>query len=161
MHLNSLVISQSPASGENFYLSGAAELRNGIFAAGTPRTVSRDLISALSPDMLFDYMAVKLNGPEAADGDLVLNFKFTDTPDRYRVTVANGVLNYKAATQSPDADATISLTRQGLVALALLGRPPAILIENGVIAVEGNAGSLEEMMSLFDSFEFWFNIITP
>ena len=55
----------------------------------------------------------------------------------------------------------MTLTRQGLIALALLGRPPAILIENGVITVEGNAGSLDEMMSLFDSFEFWFNIITP
>jgi alkyl sulfatase BDS1-like metallo-beta-lactamase superfamily hydrolase len=145
----------------NFYLSGAAELRHGVFAAGTPRTTSPDLIGALSPDMLFDYMGMKLNGPNAADKNLDLNFKFTDTADRYRITVANGVLNYKSATQSPDADATISLSRQGLVALALLGRPPATLIENGVIAVEGNTGSLEEMMSLFDSFEFWFNIITP
>ena len=87
----------------NFYLSGAAELRNGIFAAGTPRTVSRDLISALSPDMLFDYMAVKLNGPEAADGDLVLNFKFTGC------SVASPSLTASTTkqTRKVDADATI------------------------------------------------------
>ena len=145
----------------NFYLTGASELRNGVLQAGTPRTISPDMISALSLDMFFDYMGVKLNGPSAANQDLTLNFKFTDSGDQYRVTVANGVLNHKSATQSPDADATISLTRQGLVALALLGRPPAVLIENGAIAVEGNAGSLAEMMSLFDSFEFWFNIVTP
>ena len=145
----------------NFYLSGAAELRNGVFAAGTPRTTSPDLIGALSLDMLFDYMGVKLNGPDATNKNLVLNFKFTDNAARYRVTVANGVLNYKAAKQSPEADATVTLTRQGLVALALLSRPPAALIENGVISVAGDPGSLEEMMSLFDSFEFWFNITTP
>ena len=106
-------------------------------------------------------MGVKLNGPNAADKNLVFNFKFTDSGDNYRITVANGVLNYKSETQSPDADATISLTRQGLIALALIGRPPATLTENGVIAVDGNTGALEEMMSLFDTFEFWFNIVTP
>jgi alkyl sulfatase BDS1-like metallo-beta-lactamase superfamily hydrolase len=145
----------------NFYLTGASELRNGVFQGDAPRTVRRDFISALSLDSFFDYMGVKLNGPNAADKNLIFNFNFTDSGARYRITVANGVLNYKAATQSPDADAMISLSRQGLVALALLGRPPASLIENGVISVEGNTGALEEMMSLFDSFEFWFNIVTP
>ena len=145
----------------NFYLTGASELRNGVFQGDAPRTARRDFISALSLDSFFDYMGVKLNGPNAADKNLVFNFKFTDSGDNYRITVANGVLNYKPETQSPDADATISLTRQGLVALALLGRPPATLTENGVIAVDGNTGALEEMISLFDTFEFWFNIVTP
>ena len=145
----------------NFYLTGALELRNGVFQGNAPRTARRDFISALSLDSFFDYMGVKLNGPNAADKNLIFNFNFTDSGDRYRITVANGVLNYKPATQSPDADATISLSRQGLVALALLGRPPASLVENGIITVEGNTGALEEMMSLFDSFEFWFNIVTP
>jgi len=71
------------------------------------------------------------------------------------------IINGLTASQEPDAEATISLTRQGLVALALLGRSPALLIENGVISVAGNTGSLEEMMSSFDSFGFWFNIVTP
>jgi len=137
------------------------ELRNGVFQGNAPRTARRDFISALSLDSFFDYLGVKLNGPNAANKNLIFNFKFTDSGDRYRISIANGVLNYKAATQSPDADATISLSRQGLVALALLGRQPASLIENGIISVEGNTGALEEMMSLFDSFEFWFNIVTP
>jgi alkyl sulfatase BDS1-like metallo-beta-lactamase superfamily hydrolase len=106
-------------------------------------------------------MGVKLNGPNAGDKHLILHFDFTDSGDQYRIAVENGVLNYKSATQSPDADATISLTRQGLVALALRGRPPAALIENGVISVDGDTGALDEMMSLFDTFEFWFNIVTP
>jgi alkyl sulfatase BDS1-like metallo-beta-lactamase superfamily hydrolase len=145
----------------NFYLTGASELRNGVFQGDAPRTSRRDFISALSLDSFFDYMGVKLNGPEAAAKNLIFNFNFTDSGDRYRITVRNGVLNYKAATQSPDADATITLSRQGLIALTLLGRPPASLIETGIISVEGNTGALEEMMSLFDTFEFWFNIVTP
>jgi alkyl sulfatase BDS1-like metallo-beta-lactamase superfamily hydrolase len=145
----------------NFYLTGAMELRNGISQGDAPRTARREFVNAISLDSLFDYMGVKLNGPNAGDKHLILHFDFTDSGDQYRIAVENGVLNYKSATQSPDADATISLTRQGLVALALRGRPPAALIENGVISVDGDTGALDEMMSLFDTFEFWFNIGTP
>lgn len=46
----------------NFYLSGAHELRQGKF--GTPAsTASDDLVAALSPEMLFDAIAVTVNGP--------------------------------------------------------------------------------------------------
>lgn len=149
------------AQWRNFYLSGAVELRNGVSRGAVPRTIRTDVLDALSLDEFFDFLGVKLNGPDAADNYLVINFRFTDSGDRYRVTVANGVLNYESGIESPAADATVSLTRQGLVALALLGRPPALLAENGVISVEGNMVSLEQLTSLLDSFEFWFNIVTP
>jgi alkyl sulfatase BDS1-like metallo-beta-lactamase superfamily hydrolase len=149
------------AQWRNFYLTGARELRNGVTQGSAPSTIRSDVINALSLDMFFDFLGVKLNGPKAADKNLAFNFNFTDSGDRYRVTVANGVLNYRSVTESPDADATISLTRQGLVALALLGRAPALLVENGVISVEGNMDAVDELMSLLDNFEFWFNIVTP
>ncbi len=44
------------------YLQGALELRNGVPAAGGIDTASPDTISAMPPDMLFDYLAVRLNG---------------------------------------------------------------------------------------------------
>jgi alkyl sulfatase BDS1-like metallo-beta-lactamase superfamily hydrolase len=128
------------AQWRNFYLTGARELRNGVTQGSAPSTTRSDVINALSLDMLFDFLGVKLNGPKAADRNLVFNFTFTDSGDRYRVTVSNGVLNYLSGAESPDADAAVSLTRQGLIALALLGRAPALLVENGVISVEGRPG---------------------
>ena len=48
----------------NFYLSGAYELRDGQF--GTPTvTASPDMVAQLSPDMLFDALAVQVNGPSS------------------------------------------------------------------------------------------------
>lgn len=149
------------AQWRNFYLSGATELRNGVARAAALRTIRSDVIGALTLDMFFDFLGVKLNGPDAADKNLSLNFDFTDSGDHYRVTVANGVLNYEATIADADADATISLTRQGLAALALGGRSANTLIEIGAISITGNRDSLTEFVALLDNFDFWFDIVTP
>lgn len=149
------------AQWRNFYLTGAMELRNGVMRGGAPRTIRTDVINALSLDMFFDFLGVKLNGPQAADKYIVLDFSFTDSGDRYRMTVENGVLNYHQGAGSTEATTRISLTRQGLVAFALLGRPPATLVGNGVMAVDGDMAPLEALASLLDRFEFWFDIVTP
>ncbi len=149
------------AQWRNFYLTGASELRNGVFRGAAPRTIRTDVINALSLDMFFDFLGVKLNGPRAAERNLVLDFNFTDSGDRYRVTVANGVLNYRPASDLANADASVSLTRRGLVALALLGQAPGSLVENGIISVDGSLAAVEELAGLLDDFEFWFDIVTP
>ena len=145
----------------NFYLSGAGELRHGVSQVGTPRTVSPDMINALTLDMFFDYMAVRLNGSKAAGQQITINFEFGDSDKVYLVNVSNGVLHHYAGRHSPDADATVQLTRNGLTAMMLLGKPVAALVEAGVIEIQGDAEALEALISLLDSFEFWFNIVTP
>ncbi len=145
----------------NFYLTGASELRNGVITAGTARTASPDMLNALSLDSFFDFLAVKLNGPRAAGKDLTLNFRFTDTGDEYLVTLVNGVLHRDAGAQSANADVTVTLTRAGLAAMAMRGRPVATLLDNAVIHADGDVAALEELVSLLDNFEFWFDIVTP
>ncbi len=149
------------AQWRNFYLTGALELRNGVFRGAAPRTIRTDVINALSLDMFFDFLGVKLNGPRAADRNLVIDFNFTDSGDRYRVTVANGVLNYRLSGDTAGSHASVSLTRQGLIALALLGQAPEALVGMDMITVNGNLAALEELAGLLDDFEFWFDIVTP
>ncbi|MDX1403856.1 MAG: alkyl sulfatase dimerization domain-containing protein [Woeseiaceae bacterium] len=149
------------AQWRNFYLSGASELRNGVFRGGAPRTIRTDVVNALSLDMIFDFLGVKLNGPKAAGKNMTLDFNFTDSGDRYRITIANGVLNYKINTQSTGADVSVSLTRRALMALAVLAHDASNLVENGMITVDGNVAAITEFQSLLDSFEFWFDIVTP
>ena len=145
----------------NFYLTGASELRNGVNPLATTRTISVDMISALTLDMFFDYMAVRLNGPAAAGRNIILNFSFTDSGDQYVVDVSNGVLHHWAGRQRETADATIRLGRNGLIALILLGRSVQSLSESGIIEIDGDQAVLEELVSLLDDFEFWFDIVTP
>ena len=60
------------------YLQGAYELRNGVPSAGGINTASPDVIKAMTPELLFDYLAVRLNGPKAAGKKIGLNVNFTD-----------------------------------------------------------------------------------
>ena len=50
----------------NFYLTGAKELREGVKQLPAPNTASPDTVRAMSLDLFFDYLGVRLNGPKAA-----------------------------------------------------------------------------------------------
>jgi alkyl sulfatase BDS1-like metallo-beta-lactamase superfamily hydrolase len=45
----------------------------------------------MPPEMLFDYLGVRLNGPKAAGKTIKI---FTDIGKQYSLVVENGVLNY-------------------------------------------------------------------
>jgi len=145
----------------NFYLTGARELRNGVLEGAAARTISKDMVSAISLDMFFDYMAVRLNGPKAAGKVLDLDFHFTDSDQHHSVNISNGVLHHRQGTPTAEPDVSIELTRNAFVALTMLGTPPDQLVQAGAITVTGNESALTDVLSMLDEFEFWFNIVTP
>ncbi len=145
----------------NFYLSGAKELRDGVTVLPTPSTASADSVRAMSLDTYFDYLGIRLNGPDAAGKQITINLSFTDTGDQVALTLTNGALNHSTSRQSPDADANLTLTRAALNDIILVQTTFEESIADGSIAVDGNADKVTELLSLFDTFEFWFNIVTP
>lgn len=144
----------------NFYLTGAQELRNGVKALPTPNTASPDTVRAMTPEMFFDYLGVHINGPKAANAHLVLNFDFGDQ-GQYKVELENGVLNHTANSQAKNADATIKLSRDTLNRIILKQETLKQAKGNGDIKITGNAEKLDELVSYMDTFNFWFNIVTP
>ena len=50
----------------NFYLTGAKELRDGVAKLPTPNTASPDTVRAMSLDLFFDYLGVRLNREKRA-----------------------------------------------------------------------------------------------
>jgi len=146
----------------NFYLSGAQELRQGIVRAGTPSTASPDMVRSLPIDTYLDYLAVRLNHPEAAEGDpIALNFVMPDVGEEFVLTVTNGVLNYSLDRQSDEADATVTLDRSTLddINLGLVTADAAVA--QGDVTIDGDADALGRFVSLLDTFDFWFEIVTP
>lgn len=59
----------------NFYRTGAKE-RGGVKQLATPNTASPDTVRAMSLDMFFDYLAVRLNSEKAGNAHAMLNFDF-------------------------------------------------------------------------------------
>lgn len=145
----------------NFYLSGAKELREGVKKFAAPRTNSPDMVRALSLDMFFDYMGVRLNGEKAAGKRIVLNLDFPDVKKQYVLTLENCALTHTPDAAAPDADANVTIPRATLNAIVFGKTTLDKEAAAGTVVIEGNQGSLKELLSLLDTFEFWFNIVTP
>jgi alkyl sulfatase BDS1-like metallo-beta-lactamase superfamily hydrolase len=143
----------------DFYLSGATELREGQF--GTPtKTTAPDVIAQLTPDMLFDAVAIQVDGPKAWDEKLSIDVVLTDTDERYRLRLANGVLTYSSRPQRGDADAMLTTTRRALPALALGGLSAQGLADAG-IELTGDESVLARLAAVLDPGDDDFAIVTP
>ncbi|MEU9336626.1 alkyl sulfatase dimerization domain-containing protein [Streptomyces sp. NPDC048290] len=155
----------------NFYLAAAFELRlpdDGI-PPGAPSQpiITPAVLAAMPLDMLFDYIGIRLNGPDAAETVLTIGFTITGglstDPDQVTVQVRNGVLIYTPATADGDtADATYTITRDGLNDLALGNTTPGELATNGDLTVDtGSLDPLNTLNDLLDTFAYWFSLTLP
>jgi alkyl sulfatase BDS1-like metallo-beta-lactamase superfamily hydrolase len=146
----------------NFFLSGMTELRRGNF--GTPTAAaSPDVIAQLTPEMLFDSLAVRINGPAAWDVRVAIDVVVRDstaTTTQYRLWLSNGALVYTTAAQAGEAEVRITATSRALTALAVCGLDPGKLEEAGVV-VEGDGRALERLGALLEPGDPNFNIVTP
>ena len=145
----------------NFYLMGALELRQ-----GTPKLPARpvafpDVIAGMTTEMLFDTVAVRLNGPKAAGKVIRLNYVFPDTNERLLVAVENGVLNYWMGKQAAQADATITLSRPALNQIVGGSATFEQKVAAGDVKIAGRPEAVSDLLALLDTFAFWFNIVTP
>ncbi|MDM2895901.1 MBL fold metallo-hydrolase [Citrobacter sp. Cpo030] len=145
----------------NFYLTGAQELRNGVVKGATPNTASPDTVKAMSPEMFFDYLAVHINGEKAANAQAVFNVDLGADSGKYKLELENGVLNHSADTQASNADASISLNRATLNKIILKEESLKQAEEKGDVQISGNHAKLDEFLGYLDSFDFWFNMVTP
>jgi alkyl sulfatase BDS1-like metallo-beta-lactamase superfamily hydrolase len=145
----------------NFYLTGAKELREGVKELPTPNTASPDTVRAMSPEMFFDYLAIRLDSSKAADAAMTLNVDLGDQGGQYVLELENGVLNHTADARADDADATLTLSRNTLNDIILQQTTAADAVSAGDMQVEGDQSKLGELVSYLDTFQFWFNIVTP
>ncbi|UUY08296.1 MBL fold metallo-hydrolase [Pseudomonas sp. J452] len=142
------------------YLQGAYELRNGVPQGVATVTASPDMIRAMTPEMLFDYLAVRLNGERAAGKKLVLNYNFSDLGKSYALTVENGVLTYEPKA-SDQADVGLTMSKTTLEAIQLGRTTLEQKVASGELTFDGRPAAFGEFMGLLDKFEFWFDIVTP
>jgi alkyl sulfatase BDS1-like metallo-beta-lactamase superfamily hydrolase len=144
----------------NFYLTGAKELREGVKKLPTPNTASPDTVRAMTLEMFFDFLFVRLNREQVGDAKAVLNFDFGDA-GKYVLELENGVLNHTADSQTQNADATVTLSRDTFNKIVLHETTLADAIQAGDVEVTGDRAKLDSLVSNLDTFEFWFNIVTP
>jgi alkyl sulfatase BDS1-like metallo-beta-lactamase superfamily hydrolase len=142
------------------YLQGAHELRNGVPRGGGAVTATPDTIRAMTPAMLFDYFGVRLNGEKAAGRKLAINVRFPDLKEDYALRVENGVLRH-ANRLGAEPDATMSLSKDMLTRIQLGQVTLDDAVAAGDVKIDGRKEAVGEFFQLLDTFDFWFNIVTP
>ncbi|BEE18365.1 alkyl sulfatase [Aeromonas enteropelogenes] len=142
------------------YLQGAYELRNGVPTAGGTVTASPDTIRAMSPSMLFDYLAVRINPEKAAGKKMVINMDFTDIGEKHTLSLENAVLNHTTR-YAAKPDVTLTLSKQTLDDIQLGQGTLEQKIASGEIKIQGDQQTFSDFVGLLDKFNFWFNIVTP
>ena len=145
----------------NFYLTGAQELRKGILKPERVRTVSPDLIASVPTSMFLDFMGVRFDPKDADDLEIKINLDFTDTDEQFVLALDNSVLNNIPNKQDPEANASLRLTRALFNRVALGETSFAKEIVMGNVKVSGNPLALARVFGRLETFDPWFNIVTP
>ncbi len=143
------------------YLTGAKELRDGVFQLPSVSTASPDTVKAMSLPLLFNYLGVRLNGPRAAGKVVTLNLSLTDTGETAVLELRSGALSHSVGRTAREADATVALSREALNGVLLGQAELEAEIANGSIAVDPHVAPLRELLDLLDTFELWFNVVEP
>jgi alkyl sulfatase BDS1-like metallo-beta-lactamase superfamily hydrolase len=144
----------------SFYLTGAQELRNGTPSLpGMRGAVSVDVMHAMTPAMVLDNCAVKLNGPRAAERRLTFDVEFVDRGERHRVIVANGTLRHRPAGEP--AATGVHTTIATFIDLTSELATVADAQSSGALRVTGPIEPFAAFVALLDQFDLFFAIIEP
>ena len=149
------------ATWRNAYLYAAQELRNGVAKLPPRPLLSPDLISGLTTDIFFDFIAVRLDPAKVAGHTWRLNWHFTDTDERVAQNLENSTLTHIMGKQFAQADVTVTTTRSILDAVVLKQASFAESVMAGRSRIDGDVLKLKTLFEMLDSFEMMFNIVTP
>jgi alkyl sulfatase BDS1-like metallo-beta-lactamase superfamily hydrolase len=142
-----------------FYLTGAQELRNPRPPSPTPRQGAAGQIRNLPAEQLLDSLSVRLNGERAGSLELALDLTFTDTQERFGLSVENAVLHHGRDRMAPDT-APVRLSRSTLVALVLGELELEAALADGAVET-AQPDHVAALLACLDRFDFWFEIVTP
>lgn len=142
----------------NYYLTGAQELTKGVQPLPMAGGRNADLAATLSLTDWFNAMALRLNPERARGVNLALNFK---VGDRVASVVVNRQVEFaREGVLADGADVTLTLSQTQLEALGAKQSTIDDLLAEGA-KIQGDASLVTEWIDLHETFDLWFNIVTP
>lgn len=154
--LEQLAYGAENATWRNFFLSGAMELRKGNVGT-SGQVASPALLSQLTPEQIFDGLAIRVNGPRGWGLDIAIDVTLADTAVNYRLALRNGVLVHRKAAPDP---ATASVTVKLAGKIRLLSLATGDFASPG-LELSGDRGALQALLDVLDGPDPSFNIVTP
>ena len=150
---------QESPSVRNSYLSAALELRTGIPEGTVPAVSSPDVLRALTTEMFFDYLAIRMDGTKVGDVAFVANIRHPDSGEELVVELSNATLTTQIGFQSDDATVTIVVDRADFEQVMLSQRSFEELIASGASDVDGDLSGLQRMLASLVEFDLLFELL--
>lgn len=143
------------------YLTGAYELRHGSPEKGLDISNAMELLEQTPISKFLTSMAVRLNGPKADGKNLMINLVFTDLNQSYVLRLENAVLHHKMAPPDPEANATLYITHQIFLNMAMNTAGIKEFVFPDDVKIAGSKIDLIRFFTLLDRPKGRFNIVTP
>ena len=149
------------ATWRNSYLTAAQELRNGPPTKGASKAMLMEMLLQTPIERFLEAMAAGLNGPDAEGKNLKVNLVLTDLKETYVLWIENAVLHFKSGEAAPDANATLTLTKDIFVKMiaGTAGVKNTLLSDD--LKVTGSTIDLVRFFGLIDKAPGTFAIVTP
>ncbi len=143
------------------YLTGAYELRHGGPEKGVDIAMMKGVLREAPVENFFISMASRLIGPDAFGEDYKINITFTDLNENYVLWIENAVLHHQKADVAGDADATLKVTHELFLNMAIGEAGIKDTLFSDDLEVEGSTLDLVNFFRLFDQPKGVFNIVEP
>lgn len=146
----------------NFYLTGALELRRptptggggGAGRQGSP------LLRALTIEMVFDLLGVRVDGERADGRTIAIGWRFPDIHEEWTLRLEHAALNAWPALDD-DVDVVLTMPRATLTGILLDPTALGAAVADGTLQIEGDADALASLFSLLEAPTPNFNIVEP
>ncbi len=149
------------ATWRNAYLLAAQELRGGV-RAGRPIGLLRgDMLPALSSEVVFDWLAVRLVPDRAAGLHWRLDWHFTDRAEVVAQNLENATLTQRIGAASAAPDVSVTTTRAAFERLVAGSASFDALLAEGAASATGDASVPDKLFALLDVFQPMFPVVTP
>ncbi len=146
----------------NNFLQAAMELRNGVAKVPFPGVASPSTVQAMTPEMILDYMGIRLDVDKADGKKLTFNYNIQDTKAVYGLTLENSVLIYSKGRPVVNPDATITVATKAPFNQVIAGYAKFDdQVKAGAIKVSGDQAKFNQLLGMMDNFELMFNVVTP
>lgn len=143
------------------YLSGAYELRQGAPEKALPTGYIRSILRETPVERVMELLATMINGPEAADSELILNFNLTDLNRNFVLRLENAVLHHREQPLADDASVTINIGHDFLLDIMVGDVDVSTLLTTDDLDIDGSRVDLVKFLSLLQSTDGAFAIVTP
>ena len=116
----------------------------------------------MSLQQIFDFLAVKVDGPAAADiSPLTFDWVLPDIDDSVQLELSNGTLHARPGSRNPEPHAVVTADRSILEHLIATGEAFTDLADSGAISVTGDVDRVVALFGGLQGFPLFWNVIEP